>query len=86
MVDDDKSLREINRFTLLGEYDGTFVALLKSRLHADQVDPKDANQFMVAHIHRGISLLPSRVKTVGDLAELLPPQVSLSNTDVEVTA
>lgn len=72
VTDDDRSAREINRFTLFGEYDAAFVALVKARLHEDGIEPDQANAYMVAHIHRGISLLSNRVKTLSDLAELIP--------------
>lgn len=67
---EEKSQREINRFTLLGEYDAAFTALVKARLHKDGVAPEEADDYFVAHIHRGISLLPSRVRSIADIAAL----------------
>lgn len=86
VTDDDRSAREINRFTLFGEYDATFVALAKARLHEDSVEADQANAYLVAHIHRGISLLPNRVKTLSDLAELIPSITSRSDHSAEVLA
>jgi DNA sulfur modification protein DndE len=70
--DEKKSEREINRYTLMGEYDSAFVALTKTRLRQDAIGADQAEEFFVAHIHRGISLLPNRVKALADLAGLLP--------------
>lgn len=68
---EEKSKREINRYTLLGEYETVFIALAKTRLHQDEVDPAQADNYFVAHIHRGVSLLPNRVKTIADVATLI---------------
>jgi len=72
VTNDEKSSREINRFTLLGEYDTTFVALTKVRLHSDQVDPSETDEQFLAHVHRGIQLLPNRVKSISDVTSLIP--------------
>ncbi|MFQ5741109.1 MAG: DNA sulfur modification protein DndE [Acidobacteriota bacterium] len=72
----EDSDREINRYTLLGEHDGTYVALLRQRMSdegTDQDDEIDA-QFR-AHMNRGVILLAARVKALPDLlAELARPQ------------
>lgn len=70
VTNDEKSSREINRFTLLGEYDAAFVALTKVRLHSDQVHPSETDEIFLAHIHRGLQLLPNRVRSIGDMASL----------------
>jgi DNA sulfur modification protein DndE len=64
--------REFNRYTLLGEYDGLFVALLTQRCYQDGVDLSRISDYFRAHMNRGIVLLQGRVKSVGDMAGLVP--------------
>src|SRR5215813_6243753 len=63
--------REFNRYTLLGEYDDFFVALLTQRCHQDGIDLGRLPEYFRAHINRGVMLLQGRLKNVGDLAELI---------------
>jgi DNA sulfur modification protein DndE len=65
----EDSDREINRFTLLGEYDAVFVGLLRQRLARDRdfVDSLDGP--FRAHMHRGIILLAGRLKGLSDLGD-----------------
>ena len=64
----EDSDRQIDRPTLLGEYDAAFVALLRQRLLNDGLLSGDnlEDQFR-AHVHRGIVLLANRLKELGDL-------------------
>lgn len=80
----EDSGREINRYTLLGEYDAIYVALLRQRV-SDDVGTGDTSngeheldaQFR-AHMNRGIMLLAARVKSLPDLlAELARPRAVL---------
>ena len=64
--------REFNRYTLLGEHDTLFVALLKQRCHQDGVDLSRLADYFRAHMNRGIVLLQRRVKSISDIAELVP--------------
>jgi DNA sulfur modification protein DndE len=64
--------REFNRYTLLGEYDVLYVALLRQRLHQDGLEPDRLEDHFRAHLNRGISLLQQRVRSVADLATLVP--------------
>jgi len=64
--------REFNRYTLLGEYDPLFVALLRERCRKDAVGLHLLPDYFRAHMNRGAILLQQRVKTVSDLAELVP--------------
>ena len=64
--------REFNRYTLLGEYDELFVALLKERCRHDSADLSKLPDYFRAHMNRGILLLQAGVRGVGDLATLLP--------------
>ena len=67
---DMKIGREINRYTLLGEHDTIFIALLKTRLASDQLQLGEINEMFLAHIYRGVEILSARVKSVGDLGSL----------------
>jgi DNA sulfur modification protein DndE len=64
--------REFNRYTLLGEYDPLFVALLKQRCQQDGLDLSRLADYFRAHMNRGILLLQRRVKSIDDIAELVP--------------
>lgn len=63
--------REFNRYTLLGEHDDLFVALLRQRCHDDGLDPDRLPDFFRAHMSRGIMLLHGRVRSIADIAHLL---------------
>lgn len=64
--------REFNRYTLLGEHDPIYIALLKQRLHNDGLNPEDVEPYFRAHLNRGIELLQQRVRSVSDFVGLLP--------------
>jgi DNA sulfur modification protein DndE len=67
--------REINRYTMLGEYDEAFIALLitwmNNRGHKIN-KPEEVNKYFLAHMNRGIELITARLKTVVDLERLIP--------------
>lgn len=68
----DDSGQEFNRYTLTGEWDGLFIALLKERLVSDSLDPeKDLLPQFRAHLNRGILSTYAKVKGLGDLESLL---------------
>jgi len=66
--------REFNRYTLLGEYDLIYIALLKQSLYNDGLDPEDLEPYFRAHLNRGIELQQQRVRSVSDFVGLLPRQ------------
>ena len=69
----EDSEREINRYTLLGEFDPAFLALLRQRFGQDKLDDDvSLDAYFRAHIHRGIVLLATRLKGLSDLPGLLP--------------
>jgi DNA sulfur modification protein DndE len=71
------SEREIDRHTLTGPWDRLFVALIKERCQQDNLSLDDttlAAQFR-AHINRGVLLLYKRVRSLNDLALLMPRDV-----------
>lgn len=66
------SEREINRYTLTGEWDDYFVALLRERIAHDNLNlENDLEDQFRAHINRGVLMLYLRVKHLGDLARLV---------------
>jgi DNA sulfur modification protein DndE len=67
----EMSQREINRYTLLGEYDKLFVALFIHRHPEAADDPDAAERLFVQHVHRGVTMLANRVKSVGSLTEIM---------------
>lgn len=65
--------REFNRYTLLGEYDPLFIALLKQRTKKDGLDMDQLPSHFRAHMNRGVILLQQRVRSIADIAELASP-------------
>ena len=63
--------REFNRYTLLGEYDPLYVALLRERCHNDGLPEEAWPGAFRAHMNRGVSLLQQRVRSLPDLATLI---------------
>lgn len=64
--------REINRFTLLGEYDSAFVALLTVRLARDGTLRASLDNPFIAHMNRGTELVAARLRSLADLSSVLP--------------
>lgn len=64
--------REFNRYTLTGQWDTFFFALLRERLVQDGLDPeKDLEAQFKAHLSRGVLMLYQRLKGLDDLADLV---------------
>ncbi len=63
--------REFNRYTLLGEYDEFFIALLRQRCQRDGIDESDLPDHFRAHVNRGVVLLQARLKNIGDMTALI---------------
>ncbi|MDA7936804.1 DNA sulfur modification protein DndE [bacterium] len=63
--------REFNRYTLLGEWDALYVAMLRQRMLRDGVlgDMVEEAYFR-AHINRGVVSLSKQVRSISDLASL----------------
>lgn len=73
----DEKGQEINRFTLTGEWDTFFVALIKERCIHDGLDPeKDLYDQLRAHLNRGVFGIYPQVKDLGDFHILLKHQAS----------
>lgn len=61
---------EFNRYTLTGHYDSLFVSLLKERCDKDgiEIDGNLERQFLL-HLNRGVFILYSKVRNLGDLMQ-----------------
>lgn len=85
----DGNVREFNRYTLTGQWDSFFFALLRERLHQDGLDPEaDLEAQFKAHLNRGVKLLSQRLKNVADLASIVAEaqqRASLSNSHVKAS-
>ena len=64
--------KELNRYTITGEYDAGFVVLLKEWLLQNKLEVTNTNMntYFKAHLNRGAMLLSGRVKSLVDLAVL----------------
>ena len=62
--------REFNRYTLLGEWDGLYVALLKQRVLHDGLPEDQLEAQFRAHIHRGVLSLGRVAKSLSDVVRL----------------
>jgi DNA sulfur modification protein DndE len=67
----EDSDREINRYTLLGEYEGVLLALLRQRLARDGATPAILDDSFRAHMNRGVVILAGRMKGLDDLHGLI---------------
>lgn len=69
---DEKGI-EFNRYTLTGEWDRLFVGYLREWLALETPDQSlDEAAWFRAHINRGLPLLQRRVRTLPDVAALVP--------------
>lgn len=65
--------QEFNRYTLTGEWDSLFVALLKQRCFNDGLDIENGlEDYFRAHLNRGVLTLYQNCKDLSDLQRLLP--------------
>lgn len=70
------SERELNRYTLTGEWDMFFVALMRERCAHDRLDLEtQIDDQCRAHVNRGVLMLYNRVKHLGKLARLVQEQL-----------
>ena len=67
----EESGQEINRYTLLGEYELVLLAMFVQWCHEYQINEDERNQYFLAHINRGVELLTNRVKGLEDIAQLI---------------
>jgi DNA sulfur modification protein DndE len=68
---DEKGL-EFNRYTLTGEYDALFLAYLREWIAMTVTDePYSETDWARAHINRGLTILPRRVRSLSDIPRLV---------------
>jgi DNA sulfur modification protein DndE len=67
----EDSDREINRYTLLGEFDAVFVSLLRQRLIKDGIRDELLDEQFSAHMNRGVLLLQGRLKDLSEIEGLV---------------
>lgn len=72
----DADGQTFNRYTLLGEHDALYMALLKERLLQEGKDPEDDlyDEF-VAHLNRGVIRIHGNIKDLSDLYQLIPNEL-----------
>lgn len=71
----DAEGQEFNRFTLTGEWDSIFTALLKERCLRDGLDYSDEETLRVAftaHLNRGVFSVFNKVKGLEELGAIIP--------------
>lgn len=63
----------INRYTLFGEHEALYLALVKERLVQEGKDPdEDLYEELVAHINRGVYRISGNIKNIDDYYTLMP--------------
>jgi len=75
-----------NRYTLLGEHDALYMALLKERLLQEGKDPEeDLYDEFVAHLNRGVIRVFGNISDVTDFYNLVPNELK-EELEAEETA
>lgn len=65
-----------NRYTLLGEHDALYMALLKERMLQEGKDPdEDLCEEFVAHLNRGVNRVFGNISDVSDFYDLVPNEL-----------
>ncbi len=70
-----KGVREIDRYTLLGQHGQAYVSLVLVWMEEHQVPTSEAtnvNAAFIAHMSRGVEIIAARVRTLADMASLVP--------------
>lgn len=69
----DAGGQTFNRYTLLGEHDALYMALVKERLLQEGKDPEDdLYEEFVAHLNRGVIRIHGNIRDLSDLYQLIP--------------
>ena len=63
--------REFNRYTLLGEWDDLYVALLTQWCDENSATEHELEAYFRSHINRGVEYVSKSAKSVSDLARLV---------------
>lgn len=73
----------INRYTLFGEHEALYLALLKERLIQESKDPEeDLYEELVAHLNRGVFRIFGNIKNVSDYYDLIPEHVKQDKGEI----
>ena len=72
---ESNSDREIDRHTLTGPWDIMFVAMIREKCEKDGISQEDALTYFRAHMNRGVLLLFKRIRSLNDIALLLPTEL-----------
>jgi DNA sulfur modification protein DndE len=68
----DRDGTEFNRYTLTGEWDALFIAYLREWLQGVDAGGHDEADWFCAHINNGLAIMARRVRTLADVAALVP--------------
>ncbi|OPX62561.1 MULTISPECIES: DNA sulfur modification protein DndE [unclassified Methanoregula] len=80
----DEKGQELNRYTLTGEWDTFFIALVKERCIKDRLDPeKELYNQLRAHLNRGVFGIFTQVKSLGDFQILLKHKAAGIKSDMK---
>jgi DNA sulfur modification protein DndE len=72
----DTDGQTFNRYTLLGEHDALYIALLKERLIQEGKDPEeDLYDEFVAHLNRGVVRVSGNVSDLTDFHDIVPGEI-----------
>jgi DNA sulfur modification protein DndE len=76
----DTEGKEFNRYTLLGDHDSLYIALVKKRMLNEGYDPdSELEPYFLAHINRGIETLSGRISDLTDLYEIMPDDLKTNS-------
>jgi DNA sulfur modification protein DndE len=79
---DSKGLT-INRYTLFGEHEALYLALVKERLIHENKDPNEnLYENLVAHINRGVYRIHGNIKGINDYYTLMPEHLKPGQDEV----
>lgn len=72
----DSEGQTFNRYTLLGEHDALYMALLKERMLQEGKDPEqELYDEFVAHLNRGVIRVFGNIKDLTDFYALIPNEL-----------
>ena len=86
MEEYDTDGKEFNRYTLLGEHDALYIALVQKRMLNEGYDPdSELESYFLAHLNRGIETLSGNISDLGDLYNLIPKELKPEEAPAEST-
>ena len=76
MEEYDKEGKEFTRYTLLGDHDAMYIAIVKKRMLNEGRNPEtELEDYFLAHLNRGIETLSGRISDLTDLYDLIPGEL-----------